>query len=408
MASFADIIKQKSKEWDCPELMDRANAPRGSKLPFSSPLMNWCTYGGIPRNKITEFHGAPSGGKSSTAVDICKNAYMIFKEEYETQLQDLREKAAKDKKKYQGSLEDLEARGIKKVLYLDLENAFDSAWAKTLGINQDEIHIMTPPNLAAEEILETMQDLICTGEVGLVVLDSIPSLVTKQELDKHYGERTVASLAGLLCVFFRKVVPLLTRYECTLLFINQIRDNMDNPYATKVPGGKAPQFYSSLRILFQLGNPVDFLGNEMPKNAESPAGYIINAKIVKQKSAPNNRRVGTYFLMYASGIREDFDFAKLAIGKGIIKKRGGWFTVCDPYTGEVLTTDTGAELKINGTAKVYAFLQENTEYYNKLKKYISDDINGVENSEEDDCAEVTSAKEAFGDFYANKDEDDDE
>lgn len=406
MASFADIIKQKSKEWDCPELMDRATAPRGNKLPFSSPLMNWCTYGGIPRNKITEFHGAPSGGKSTTAIDICKNAYIIFKEEYETQLQDLREKASKDKKKYQGALEDLEDRGIKKVLYLDLENSFDGAWAETLGIKPDEINIMTPPNLAAEEILETMQDLICTGEVGLVVLDSIPSLVTKRELDKHYGESTVAALAGLLCVFFRKVVPLLTRYECTMLFINQIRDNLDNPYVTKVPGGKAPQFYASLRILFQLGSPVDFLGNELPKSAESPAGYIINAKIVKQKSAPNNRRVGTYFLMYDSGIREDFDFAKLAIGKyGIIKKRGGWFTVCDPYTGEVLTTDTGAELKINGLAKVYAFLQENTEYYEKLKKYISDDINEIENSEETDCAEVKGATEVFGDSYVNANED---
>jgi hypothetical protein len=79
--------------------------------------------------------------------------------------------------------------------------------------------------------------------------------------------------------------------------------------------------------------------------------------------------------------------------------------VCDPYTGEVLTTDTGAELKINGLAKVYAFLQENTEYYEKLKKYISDDINEIENSEETDCAEVKGATEVFGDSYVNANED---
>ena len=378
MPTFDDILKKKAKEWNAPNMMNMANAPRSHKIPFSSPLMNWCTYGGIPRNKITEFHGAPGGGKSTSAIDICKHAYKIFEDEYESEVADLREKAAKDKKTYQGVLEDLMERGPKKVLYIDLENSFDGDWAKTLGINPDEINIMTTPDISAEEVLETVMQLISTGQVGLLVLDSLPSLVTAQELDKKIGERTVASLAGVLSVTFRKLVPLLTRYECTFLFINQIRDNMDNPYVVKTPGGQAPKFYSSLRILFQIGKPVDFLGNELPNNAEDPAGYLINAKIIKQKSAPNNRKNGTYYLMADSGIREDFDFAKLAVTKyGIIRKSGAWFTMCDPYTGEVLCSDTGAMVKVNGMAKVYSYLADNAEYYDKIRNYILDDINGV-------------------------------
>ena len=254
--TFDQLINKAMKDWEAPDLMNAAHAPRGKKIPFSSPLMNWACYGGIPRDKITEFFGTPGAGKSTSAIDICKNAYQIFSEEYEEEVQRLRELAQKDPKKYRGALDDLQERGVKKVLYIDLENSFDSEWSKTLGIQDDQIHIMTPPDRSAEEELQLLQELIETGEVGLVVLDSIPSLVTKAELEKKFGERTVSALAGLLTIFFRKIVPLLTRYRCTLITINQIRDNMDNPYVTQTPGGQAPKFYASLRIEFMLGVPV--------------------------------------------------------------------------------------------------------------------------------------------------------
>lgn len=384
MASYKDIINKKKKEWDCPTLMDGAHASRGSKIPFSSPLMNWCTYGGIPRNKVTEFHGAPGGGKTTTSVDICKNAIELFEQEHEAQIQELRTKVSTGKKEFAGMLEDLIDRGPKKVFYLDLEHAFDEAWSEKLGIDSDKLEIMQPPDMPAEEILQTLQDIIETGEMGLVVLDSLPSLVTKAELEKKFGERTVSALAGLLTIFFRKIVPVLTRYECTLLVINQIRDNMDNPYVVNTPGGQAPKFYASLRILFRLGTPVDFLGNELPASTENPAGYIINAKIVKQKSAPFDRKMGSYYLMTQTGLRPDFDYAQLAVKKyGIIRKAGAWFTICEPYTGEIMENALGQPVKLNGMAKVYEYLQSNPSYYNVLKQYILDDINGTETTEAD-------------------------
>ena len=151
---------------------------------------------------------------------------------------------------------------------------------------------------------------------------------------------------------------------------------MDNPYVVKTPGGEAPKFYACLRILFQVGQPVDFLGNELPKSAENPAGYIINSKIVKQKSAPNDRKNASYFLMCQSGIREDMDYAQLAIKRyGIISKTGAWFTVSDPNTGEVLERG-GKPVKLNGLTRVYEFLQSDRDYYERLKKFILDDING--------------------------------
>lgn len=376
MSIYEDIINKKKKEWNSPNLMDGAKSARGKKIPFSSPLMNWFTYGGIPRDRISEFFGDPGAGKTTTSVDICKNAIDLFQAEYEEQVAELQNKLSTGSKSVKIELDELIENGPKKVLYLDLEHSFDSAWAHTIGIDDSKIDVMQPPDVVAEDILQTVQALIESGQVGLIVLDSIPSLVPKAELEKKFGERTVASLAGLLTVFCRKIVPLLTRYDTTMIMINQTRENMDNPYVVKTPGGQAPKFYSSLRILFRIGTPVDFLGNELPQSTENPAGYIVNAKIVKQKSAPNDRKNGSYYLMCQGGIRADMDFGQLAVKKyGIIRKNAAWFTFIDPQTGEVLEDDNGNPVKVNGMARVFDYLQSHPEYYAKLKKYILDDIN---------------------------------
>lgn len=378
MSRFDDIVKQKERDWKSPHLMDGAKHSRGKKIPFSSPLMNFATYGGIPRDKITEFFGEPGGGKSSTSVDICKNAIEIFKQEYEDELTSLR---ALNTKEAKFRIEELEESGPRKILYVDLEHSFDLEWAKTLGMNLDEIELMQPPDVSAEDILQMVQEMVETNEVGLIVLDSIPSLVTKSELEKKFGERTVASLAGLMTVFCRKIIPLLTRYHTTLIFVNQVRDNMDNPYVVQTPGGKAIKFYASLRMLFSLGNPIDILGNELPQKTEDPAGYLVKVRLIKQKSAPFDRKNASYYLLSQSGIKPEMDYAQLAIKKyGIIRKTAAWYSIADPDTGELLEED-GKIVKVNGLPKVYDYLETHPEYFEKLKSFIENDINGQESVE---------------------------
>lgn len=377
MASYADIINKKKKEWGCEELMDAAKQARGPKIPFSAPLLNWSTYGGIPRDKITEFFGEPGGGKTSTAVDLCGTAAEIFKQEFEARLEYLQKKISEGNKGAKLEYDALQESGPKRTLYIDLEHAFDGEWAKTLGIDFDQLDIMQPPDVVAEDILQTLMDIIETNEVGLVVLDSIPSLVPRAELEKKLGDRTVAALAGLLTVFCRKVVPMLTRYHTTLLMINQLRDNMDNPYVANTPGGRAAKFYASLRIQFKLGEPFDIAGNALPKSAENPAGYLIEARLVKQKSAPFDRKNSSYHLMCTSGIRPDMDYAQLAMKQyGFLRKAGAWITVIDPTTGEIIEDSTGKPVKINGMPKVYDYLANNPEYYQKLVTFITADIQG--------------------------------
>ena len=309
---------------------------------------------------------------TTTAIDVCKHAADQFQKEWEDQCVDLREKQDKESKY---KLADLEESGPRKILYLDLEHSFDADWAETLGVDTDKINIMQPPDVPAEEILQMILDMVESNEVGLIVLDSIPSLVPSSVIDKKIGERTVASLAGLMDVFMKKITQLLMRYQTTLLLINQIRDNMDNPYVVNTPGGQAVKFFCSLRMQFTLGNPIDIVGNELPQRSEDPAGYLIKVRIVKQKSAPNNRKGASYFLLNQSGIKPEMDYAQLAIKSyQLIRKSGGWYTVCDPETGEIVEND-GRPLKLQGLPRVYEYLETNTEYYNKLKNFIENDIN---------------------------------
>lgn len=377
MASYYDILNSAAKKWSCPDMLESAKTGI-KKFPFASPQLNYCTYGGVPRGMITEFCGEEGGGKSSTAIDICHSAVQILEEEYETKVNDYRNAIAQGKKEYAGPLEDLMDEGPRRVCYWDLEHSFDYKWAAKMGLMKGTLDVVQPPNIAAESILNVLQDLICTGTCGLLVIDSIPSLVPQTELEKKYEEKTVAALANIMTRFMRKITPLCAKYDCTVLMINQTRDNQENPYAIQTPGGRAIKFYSSLRMYFRLGKPVDFAGNELNMGADNPAGYLVNTKLLKHKAGGFDRKVGSYYLMVDSGIRPDFDYAKLAIDKyGIIRKTGGWYSLCDPESGEILEID-GKPVKINGLVRVYEYLQQNSEYYDRLRDYIDADLEGAE------------------------------
>lgn len=376
-STFESIINKKKKDWKCSGLMDGAKAQRGPKIPFSSPMLNYATYGGIPRRRVSHFYGNWGSGKTTTSVDICKNAYDIFASEYQDEVIRLQELSVKDKS-VAAELEELKERGIKRVLYIDLEHSFDGLWAKTLGINPEHVQVMQPPDVFAEDILQTVLELIATSEVGLIVLDSIPALTTKKILEKDLGDKTVADVAGLMTTFMAKVITLLDRYDCTLILINQKRDNLQNPFAENTPGGRAVKYYSSLMLDFNIGEPVDFLGNVLPQKAENPAGYKINVRLTKQKTAPFDRKNASYYLMAQSGIRKDMDLAQTALTKyEIIKKSGAWFTLCNPQTGEILDGEDGKTLKLHGMASVYEYLQSHPEYYKALEDYITGDVNAI-------------------------------
>lgn len=315
-----EIMKQANKKFKEEILTQGLSEFSYKRIPFTSPRMNYCTFGGIPVGKITEFYGEEHGGKTTTALDIVAN--------------------------YQKSEDGRD------VLYIDAENTLDVEWAKKIGVDVDRMYILQPKSQSAEEIFQIICDSVDTGEVGLWVLDSIGALLSSQELEKTMEDKTYGGIAKPLTLFGKKVEMLMQRHKCTGIGINQIREDLNSTWGgISTPGGKAWKHFCSVRMQFSRGKFIDEKGNELTRSAENPVGNIVMMNMTKNKTCPPVRRIGFYTLNYETGIDYLRDLIEVAIKYDIVKKSGAWFDIVDIETGEIL------QGKIHGQAAVYEALQ---------------------------------------------------
>lgn len=305
-----------------------------NRIPFTSPRMNYCTFGGIPIGKITEFYGEEHGGKTTTALDIVAN--------------------------YQNSTDNRD------VLYIDAENTLDIEWAKKIGVDVDKIYILQPKSQSAEEIFQIICDSVDTGEVGLWVLDSIGALMSAQELEKTMEDKTYGGIAKALTLFGKKIEMLMQRHKCTGIGINQIREDLNSSWGgIATPGGKAWKHFCSVRMQFSRGKFIDEKGNELTRSAENPVGNIVMMSMTKNKTCPPTRRTGFYTINYETGIDYLRDLIEVAIKYDIIRKSGAWFDILDVETGEIL------EGKIHGQAAVYEKLQSDNNLLEQVENLVN-------------------------------------
>ena len=339
------------------------------KIPFSSPLPNYMTYGGIPIGKATELFGAEGSGKTTTALDLVKNAQIKFnkdfenkKLEYDKKINEMLENKISPKKvqKAQEEFEEFKDQGPKVVVYVDTENTLDVEWAQLLGVNTEEMILIRPQTQTAEQVLQIIIDLITTGNVGMLVLDSIPCLVPQIIFEESMEKKSYGGIAQPMAVFSARVSPLLTMYKVALVMINQEREDLSSPYnAVSTPGGRGLKHLYSLRLRFRKGSLLDDNNKEIPSKSENPSGNRVQIEIVKTKTCKPNRRLGFYTLNYTDGIDIVADTIELALNYRFIVQTGSWFTMMDPDTGEIITDEDGNDLKFQGIIKLMNYLEEN-------------------------------------------------
>ncbi|WP_076777322.1 recombinase RecA [Lachnoclostridium phocaeense] len=243
--------------------------------------------GGVPRGRVVEVYGPESSGKTTVALHM---------------------------------IAEVQKRGGI-AGFIDAEHALDPVYAKNIGVDIDELYISQPDS--GDQALEIAETMVRSGAMDIIVIDSVAALVPRQEIEGDMGDSHVGLQARLMSQALRKLTPVISKSNCVVIFINQLREKVGvmfgNPETTT--GGRALKFYASVRM--------DVRRTETLKQGGEIVGNHVRVKIVKNKIAPPFKEA-EFDIMFGKGISREGDILDLATGINLVSKSGAWYA----YNGD--------------------------------------------------------------------------
>ncbi|RJP43052.1 MAG: recombinase RecA [Desulfobacteraceae bacterium] len=270
--------------------------------------------GGIPRGRVTEIYGPESSGKTTLALHVVAEAQK------------------------QGGI----------AAFVDAEHALDTAYARKLGVNCDELLVAQPDT--GEQALEIAEMLVRSGAIDVLVIDSVAALVPRAEIEGDMGDSHMGLQARLMSQALRKLTGTISKTMTSVIFINQIRMKIGvvfgNPETTT--GGNALKFYASVRVEIRRAGAI--------KDGQETTGNRTKAKVVKNKMAPPFKEA-EFDIMYGEGISATGDLLDIGVERNIVEKSGSWYS----YNGERIG---------QGRENAKAFLKQNPEIMDRMSKQV--------------------------------------
>ncbi|MDD2345541.1 MAG: recombinase RecA [Bacteroidales bacterium] len=270
--------------------------------------------GGFPKGRVVEIYGPESSGKTTLAIHAIAEAQ--------------------------------KNGGI--AAFIDAEHAFDRFYAEKLGVDVENLLVSQPDN--GEQALEITENLIRSGAIDIIVIDSVAALTPKSEIEGEMGDSKMGLQARLMSQALRKLTGTISKTGCCCIFINQLREKIGvmfgNPETTT--GGNALKFYASVRL--------DIRRISQIKDGENIVGNRVKVKVIKNKIAPPFR-VAEFDLMYGQGISKIGEIIDIGVEKNIIKKSGSWFSYGEVKLGQ-------------GRDSVKQILTDNPELFSELEEKI--------------------------------------
>lgn len=287
--SLQETIAQINKKYKTEAVMRYGDSAQNDieVIPTGLPSLDSALgVGGLPKGRIVEIYGPESSGKTTLCLSV---------------------------------IAECQKRGGT-AAFIDVEHALDPRYAKNIGVDMDNV-IMSQPD-SGEQALEVVEALVRSEEVDVIVVDSVAALTPRSEIDGEMGDANVGKQAKLMSQAMRKLTAISSKNGCLIIFINQLREKIGVMWGSPetTTGGKALKFYASVRLDIRRIGAV--------KEGDKPVGNETRIKVVKNKLAAPHKEV-EFEIIYGEGISKEADLLNLAIEKGIIEKKGAWFSYND-------------------------------------------------------------------------------
>ena len=303
------------------KLGDKADVTGIEVIPSGSILLDEALgIGGYPKGRVIEMYGPESSGKTTLALHAIAESQKLG--------------------------------GV--AAFVDAEHALDPVYAKNLGVNIDELWVSQPDT--GEQALEITENLVRSGAVDIIVVDSVAALTPEKEIEGEMGDAVMGMQARLMSQALRKLTAIIGKSNCIVIFINQIRMKIGVMFGSPetTTGGQALKFFSSVRLEIRRVETIDGKGDE------DAVGNRVRVKIVKNKVAPPFRKC-ELDIYFGKGISASASLLDSAVKHGIIDKRGAWYTMGEEKIGQ-------------GKENATSYIEQNVELSKEIEKKIRAEV----------------------------------